>query len=215
MKNIFTCIGNVSKYPAYLRQIYWQVRASRILRLQGVKLEGAITCYGIPIVQRVSGSEISVGDQVTLCSDSRYTALGVSKPVILRTLRFGAKIVIGSETGLSGVVVCAAKSIVIGRQCLFGADVMIIDTDFHPLDPEGRRYRNETEADACPIEIQDNVFVGARAVILKGVTIGEGSVIGAGSIVSRDIPPYTIAAGSPARPLSATPGKFRSLGAQN
>lgn len=214
MKNLFSYTANVSKYPAYLRQAYWLVRTTQIFRFQGVKLEGAIICYGIPIIQRARGSEISIGDRVTLCSDSRYTALGVSKPVILRTLRSGAQLTIGSETGLSGVVICAAKSVVIGRQCLFGADVMISDTDFHSLDPQGRRYRSESDTDAWPVEIHDNVFIGARSVILKGVTIGEGSVIGAGSIVSRDIPPFTIAAGSPARLLREAPGERCILGAQ-
>lgn len=76
---------------------------------------------------------------------------------------------------------------------------MITDTDFHPLAPEGRRYRSELEAQAEPVEIGDDVFVGARAIILRGVTVGEGSVVGAGSVVTRDIPAYSVCAGNPAR----------------
>lgn len=201
MKSLLSHASKVSRYPAYLRQAYWLVRTAQMLRWHGVKTLGAVACYGIPIVQRAPRSEIVIGDGVTLCSDSRYTALGVSKPVILRTLRSGARLEIGSETGLSGVVICASKSIVIGRQCLLGADVMVFDTDFHPLDPHRRRFASEDAADSRPVEIHDNVFIGARSIVLKGVTIGEGSVVGAGSIVSRDIPPFTVAAGNPARPL--------------
>ena len=207
MKGFFSYIANVARYPAYARQIYWKAVSFLIFRSQGVILSGTVTCYGIPIVQRTAGSEIAIGDRVILCSDSRYTALGVSKPVILRTLRAGARLEIGAETGMSGAVICASNSVVIGRQCLFGADVMVFDTDFHPVDPDGRRGKSESEADARAVAIHDNVFIGARSIIMKGVTIGQGSVIGAGSIVTRDIPPFTIAAGNPAQSLKQVPRK--------
>lgn len=211
MKPLLSYATHVRRYPIYVRQIYWWVRARHLFRAQGVRLEGAVTCYGVPIVQRTHNSEISIGNRVTLCSDSRYTALGVSKPVILRTLRPGARLEIGNETGLSGTVICASKSITIGRQCLIGADVMIFDTDFHPIDPHERRKKSENEAEARPVRIHDNVFIGAKSIVLKGVTIGEGSVIGAGSIVSRDIPPFTVAGGNPARPLRDLPSTRRNF----
>jgi acetyltransferase-like isoleucine patch superfamily enzyme len=172
------------------------------LRRKGVRLGGGVCLYGMPIVTLAKDSTIEVGDKVVLCSESMSTALGVSRPVILRTLRSGARISIGNDAGLSGTVVCAAVGVEIGAECLIGADVQIVDTDFHTIKPEGRRHCSDPDKIvAAPVRIGRNVFIGAGSKILKGVTIGENSVIGAGSIVTRDIPPNMIAAGNPARVL--------------
>lgn len=189
----------LDRYPQYFQQVLWLFHSKVLFYVQRVEVSGAIYCHGIPIIERHPESKIEIHGKVSLCSDSRYTALGVSRPVILRTLRPDASIVIGAESGLSGTTVCASKSVRIGKRCLIGADVMISDTDFHPLMPEGRRYRSEAEAAADPVVIGDDVFVGARAIILKGVSIGEGSVIGAGSVVTRDIPAGVVCAGNPAK----------------
>ena len=84
----------------------------------------------------------------------------------------------------------------IGRDVLIGPDVMIFDSDFHPVEPELRLDKAGPET--APVAIADNVFIGARAVILKGVTIGEGAVIAAGAVVTRDVGPREIAMGNPA-----------------
>jgi acetyltransferase-like isoleucine patch superfamily enzyme len=115
----------------------------------------------------------------------------------------GAQITIGDETGLSGTTICAVKSVSIGKRCLIGADVLITDTDFHPINMEGRRYKGASAAASSPIVIEDDVFIGARSIILKGVRIGSGSVIGAGSVVTKDIPANSVAAGNPARWIKA------------
>jgi len=83
---------------------------------------------------------------------------------------------------------------------MLGANVTIADTDFHALEPRGRRFNKNPEAiGSAPVRIQDNVFVGTGAYILKGVTIGANSVVGAGSVVTSSIPADVIAAGNPAR----------------
>lgn len=174
-----------------------------MLRRKGVVLHGRIYLHGLPIVTLAQESVIEVGEKVVLCSESTSTALGVSRPVILRTLRPGARITIGNNSGLSGTVICAAVSVDIGAECHIGADVQIVDTDFHPVDPEGRERNDPNLIKVAPVSIGRNVFIGAGSKILKGVTIGENSVIGAGSIVTRDIPPNVIAAGNPARVLRA------------
>ena len=185
----------------------WQSRASfNRLRSLGVELAADVTLYGMPIVSLADASRISIASRVVLCSESEQTALGVSRPCILRTLRPGAAIVIGAESGFSGTVICAAMSVSVGRECLFGVDVLIADTDFHPLKAAGRRHSdNVDDIAAAPIVIGDNVFIGARSMILKGVQVGENSVIGAGSIVASDIPPNVVAAGVPARVLRDLP----------
>ena len=103
---------------------------------------------------------------------------------------------------MSGCTVCAAQRVTIGDDCLLGVDVLIADTDFHRVAPEGRRWRRDGVRTA-PVEIGDNVFIGARAMVLKGVTIGEGAVVGAGSVVVDDVPAGAVVAGAPARVLGA------------
>ena len=86
---------------------------------------------------------------------------------------------------------------VIGNNVMIGSGVIITTTDSHPIHWEARRLNTEPPASA-PVVIGDDVFISARAIILKGVTIGDGAVIGAGSVVTKSIPPIVIAAGNPA-----------------
>jgi acetyltransferase-like isoleucine patch superfamily enzyme len=110
----------------------------------------------------------------------------------------GATIRIGNGTYLNrGVELVAAQEITIGRDCKIARDVIIMDTDQHAL-PNG-------EIVTRPVTIEDRVWIGARAIVLKGVTIGHDAVIGAGSVVTRDIPPGAIAVGVPARVVRVEP----------
>lgn len=171
-----------------------------VLSFRGVQYGSNLRCLGQPIITRVDGSEIRLGDNIVLASHSSGTALGVRSPVILRCLSPNSLITIGSDTGLSGTVVCAAVEVSIGKRCLIGSDVMIFDTDFHALVPLPRRYLNVAWNEiSSPVYIGDDVFIGARSIVCKGVTIGNGSVVGAGSVVTRDIPAMKVAAGNPAR----------------
>lgn len=181
-------------------QEWWQITVPVRLRSIGVQLGSGVRFYGMPIVSLANSSAVTIGDRAVLASHSGFTALGVSRPCILRTTRPGARIQIGPDTGMSGSIICSAISITIGRQCLIGADVLIADNDFHPVKPEARRYSALAEnIGAAPVVIEDNVFIGTRSIILKGVRIGRDSVIGAGSVVVSDIPAGVVAAGNPAR----------------
>ncbi|WDQ99680.1 acyltransferase [Devosia sp. J2-20] len=107
---------------------------------------------------------------------------------------------IGDDVGLSGAVICAALDVVIGNGCLIGADVMIFDNDFHPVDHPQRRYSIQVDTSQfAPVNIEGNVFIGTKSIICKGVTIGQNSVIGAGSVVTRSVPANSVYAGSPAK----------------
>jgi serine acetyltransferase len=155
---------------------------------------------GEPIVSLKPDSVLEIGDGAVLCSDSRFTALGVSHPVVLRTLLPKARLLIGTGAKMSGVTVCAANSVEIGPGVYIGADAIIADTNFHSLDPEVRNSeRDEVEAVNSPTKVGKNAFIGARAMVLKGVDIGEGSVVGSGSIVTKSVEPWTIVAGNPAK----------------
>lgn len=170
------------------------------LGLRGVRCGRDVTLAGRPLVTGARNGSIVLSDRVELISVSHRTNLGVRSPTILRILAPGAAIYVGEDTGISGAVICSALSVQIGKRCLFGADVMVFDTDFHHLEPAGRRYGapNWSEISA-PVVIEDDVFVGTRSIVTKGVRIGRGSVVGAGSIVTSDVPPMTLVAGVPAR----------------
>jgi acetyltransferase-like isoleucine patch superfamily enzyme len=154
--------------------------------------------YGLPIIQRHRESRLQIGDHLELRSTVRSNPLGATHPVILSTRVKRAELIIGTGFGMTGGTICAEASIHIGDRVTVGANTTISDTDFHPLDPT-RRLADPLDGATAPIVIEDDVFIGMHCLILKGVHIGAGSVIGAGSIVTRDIPPSVIAAGNPAR----------------
>ena len=175
---------------------------------EGVVADESVVYHGAPIIARAHESRIEIGARTVLCSHPAYTALGVSHPVVLRTLRPGAMIRIGADVGISGATICAAKSVEIGMQVLLGSDVMIFDTDFHALRAINRRFNNDmADIPAVPVVIDKNVFIGTGTIILKGVTIGANSVIGAGSVVIHSIPENVIAAGNPARVIRELPDR--------
>lgn len=180
------------KFSRYLAPLWFKSKGVTITNSSNVIL------YGFPIIQIADGASIAIGSRVVLCSRSEYTALGISRPIIIRAMSPGAKVSIGSDVGLSGTTICADKKITIGDNCLIGADVMICDTDFHPINPIGRRYGSEG-IHSAEILIGNNVFIGARTIILKGISVGDNTIIGAGSVVSSSIPSNCIAAGNPCR----------------
>jgi acetyltransferase-like isoleucine patch superfamily enzyme len=121
----------------------------------------------------------------------------------------GAAIHIGARTHLGGnSLFAAAQSITVGDDVLIAFDVLITDHNSHSLHfPERRddvsewmRGRKDwTHVRMAPVVIGDKAWIGARAIILKGVTIGEGAIVGAGSVVTKAVSPWTLVAGNPAR----------------
>ncbi len=152
---------------------------------------------GMPVIQRQRGSRIALGAGLVLRSWPRTNPLMPHHPVVLATRNAGAVIQIGDDCGLTGTTLVAADRIEIGHRVLIGANTTIVDTDFHPLTPEGRRA-DINAGRHRPVVIHDDAFIGMNCLILKGVTIGARSVVGAGSVVSRDVPPGCIVAGNPA-----------------
>ena len=160
----------------------------------------SVIWQGMPIISLFPKSKIILGHNCVFCSRSSQTALGINHPVVLRTLDIGAVLTIGDGVRMSGTTICSAKHVAIGARCVIGANVTIVDTDFHSLDPTIRSTNDDADnAKVKPVVIGCDVFIGGGSFILKGVTIGDGAVIGAGSVVSRDVAPGAVVAGNPAR----------------
>jgi len=94
-----------------------------------------------------------------------------------------------------GGSIVASELVRIGPRCLIGPYVMMLDNDFHRIEPERRLERPPSK----PIVVEENVWIGARVILMSGVTVGRDSCIGAGSVVTADVPPRTFVAGVPAR----------------
>jgi len=109
---------------------------------------------------------------------------------------YGYRIRVGARTFVNyGLVALDVASIAIGDDVQIGPNVQLL-TPTHPIDPDARRAKWEA---AEPIAIEGNVWLGGGVIVLPGVTIGENTVVGAGSIVTKDLPPNVVAAGNPAR----------------
>jgi acetyltransferase-like isoleucine patch superfamily enzyme len=156
--------------------------------------------YGVPIVQKHRDSQMFFGPGLRLRSSLRSNPLGPNHPVILATRKPGACLEIGAHFAMTGGCICAEENIAIGDHVVVGANTTIVDTDFHPLEFQ-MRLLSGANAETARVLIEDRVFIGMNCLILKGVRIGEGSVIGAGSVVTREIPAGVIAAGNPAQIL--------------
>lgn len=153
---------------------------------------------GMPIINIGKNAKITIGDEVTIASGLNNgidTSCGSKINV-----KDNAKLEIGDHTGMTNVVIQCHESVTIGSYVNIGCRTMIFDTDFHSLDWHDRKDGTDiAKRKKSPVIIKNLAFIGAHSIILKGVTIGEKSIIGAGSVVSKNVPDGEIWAGNPAR----------------
>jgi acetyltransferase-like isoleucine patch superfamily enzyme len=165
--------------------------------LWGVDIARACRFYGVTEFKRYPLSSIQIGAHCVFRSAFRSNWAGLNRPCALSTHRKHARIIIGAHSGFSGTVIGAAEQITIGQHVFCGANSMITDFDWHAISPEARYTGGKVGS--APVLIEDNVWLGLNTVVLKGVRIGENSVIGANSVVVSSIPANVIAAGNPAK----------------
>lgn len=157
---------------------HWHLRSA-------ASIGSKVRLWGTPAIYN-SGT-LLIGNKVRLVSTVATLELAVGP---------GGRLEIGDNVYINyGCSIGATQSIRIGANCSIGCHTIMMDNDFHELDPE---RRNEVPPSA-PIVLENDVWLGVRVTVLRGVTIGAGSAIGAGSVVTRDIPPRTVAAGVPAK----------------
>ncbi len=141
-----------------------------------------ILCWGKVRVD-IENGDIDVSSFVRFFPNVRLSLQGVNSKALLKIGRSSS---IGDRTEIH-----VGERIEIGEKCMIAWDCVIMDRDYHPIEGEAERTK--------PVIIEDNVWIGCKAVILKGVRIGKNAVVGAGAIVTKDVPPYAIVGGNPAR----------------
>ena len=154
------------------------------------KIHGLKT-YGKVKVKTNKSAKIVLGSDIVFRSRMFSNYMGINRSCSIAMMKDSAKLEIGQATGFSGTAIGCFENIKIGRNVMFGANTLVTDSDWHEDDFRSGGSR--------PVLICDNVWIGYGAIILKGVEIGENSVIGAGSIVTSSIPANVVAAGNPCR----------------
>ncbi len=167
----------------------------------GLRVDGRI------VVCASRRAAIVLGSHVRFISRHGANLVGLQGPVILHSIADG-RIAIGDHSGGSSVVISSRASVTIGQRVLMGGNVRIYDHDYHSVEAENRRepLRDAQHVRSRPVRIGDDVFIGTNAIILKGVSIGDRSIIGAGSVVSCTVPADEVWAGNPARRVKSLRG---------
>ena len=158
-----------------------------------------ITFKGWCVIHAFPGCSIKIGEGTVLNSSPSSNLLGLYQRIII-VARYGGKIEIGEHCGISGSTIYSWDSIKIGKYTKVGANCKIIDNDFHPVELEYRhKALNEQYAKRAPIVIGNDCFIGMNSIILKGTTLGNNVIVGAGSVVHGSFPDNCIIAGNPAK----------------
>lgn len=179
-------------------------------RLIGIRFGRNIRVHNKVYV--IGQGKIVIGDDFHLTSGDCLNPICRNTYGVLYTMTKEACIIIGNNVGLSSPCLWAKESIVIGNNVNIGGDCIIMDNDAHPTDYLKRRNEFVENVDTIEyyktigtseVVIEDDVWIGARCVVLKGVHIGARSIIAAGSIVTKDIPADVLAGGNPCKVIKS------------
>jgi acetyltransferase-like isoleucine patch superfamily enzyme len=179
-----------------IKSFFFSIICILICELKKIKVSYSTRFYGIAVFYRRPTTKIEIGKNCHFISDFTTNLVGVNRKCILGTHADFAVIQIGDGCGFSGTVIGAAENIKIGNNVFCGANTLITDFDWHAVDP---KLRKSGKSKSAPVIIEDNVWLGINSVVLKGVTIGQNTVIGANSLVIKDIPANVIAGGNPCK----------------
>lgn len=174
----------------YLKYLIFKIRFRKIVCFRGFTI-----CFSF----KDSNIYFLKGNKKTVINSHPLSNLvGLFQRTII-VARYGGKITIGSGCGISGSTIYSMDRIDIGKNVLIGGNCKIIDNDFHPLHVDKRNPQKEEDIKRKPIVIGDGCFIGANSIILKGTTLGNNVVVGAGSVVHGKFPDNVIIAGNPAK----------------
>lgn len=180
--------------------------ARAMLRMHRADLGENLVVDGLIHIRCPRAKSIRIGNNCRIKSRFNSNLVGKTNPTVLQCVDRG-KIMIGDHSGMSFCIISSRAEIRIGNHVNIGGNVRIFDHNFHSLDFMDRR-NGQLDRKGCrsaPIQIGDDVFIGANSIILKGVKIGDRAIIGAGSVVSSCIPSDEIWGGNPAKKIKNVP----------
>jgi maltose O-acetyltransferase len=183
MKKIRHLISKRHKYILALRSVFSRFT---LVTSKKTKLNAPVRIEGLGTID-IKGATLGYrhaprtgNGEIFILSQHPYTSVRIGEGTIVS----------------NNVTIVAQQQVEIGKRCLFGDHLYITDSDFHDISAE---TRHTGPGKTTPTIIADNVWIGSRAIILKGVSIGENSVIAAGSVVTKNVPPNSIFGGNPAK----------------
>lgn len=167
--------------------------------LIGIEVAGTLDIQSFPVCRRHPQARITLGEGVVIRNKLSENLAGICHRTVLVASGRGALLEIGDHTKISGAVFYCHERITIEEYVNIGVGVRIYDGDFHPIDWQKRRVSEPFATAVAPVRICHDAWIGAYAMILKGVTVGERSIVGAGAVVVCDVPPDCIVGGVPAK----------------
>jgi acetyltransferase-like isoleucine patch superfamily enzyme len=200
-------LAKAFRIPRRLRMIFY-IRYNRLnFMLNGVSVGKNMRVHNRFYLSKHKDAKLTIGDNFVFTSGDEINPLSRNIRGCIYLPYPTSEIIIGNNTGISSACLWAKERITIGDRVNIGGDCIIMDTDAHNLDYRvrlskemiGRSSKDAYTAVSAPITIEDDVLIGTRCIILKGVTIGARSIIGGGSVVTKSIPADCIAAGNPCK----------------
>ena len=199
LKRSFWFLKRISYFIREFPDSYYRYKVLKHFNKPGIIFDPTTAYIRGPLYVNIcEGAKVNIGKHFEFVARMPKSTCGWEGRLIVAENAF---LEIGENTGCSSTTICCFQHIKIGSNVKIGAGTLIMDTNFHSIDwQEGRRESEMvTNKKTSPVIIGDDVFIGARTIINKGVTIGERSIVAAGSVVVKDIPADEIWGGNPAK----------------
>ena len=189
-------LANIFHSYENLRRLFSYALFVSIAHAQNCEVDRSVRINGLPYLR--SPGICHFGANVIISSSLSANPIG-GQPKTIIVVGPAGRLVIDDGARISNSTIFATKDIYIGKNVFIGAGCKIYDTDFHSLRLKERLQNNDPGIISEPVFISDGAFIGGHSIILKGVSIGEEAIVGAGSVVTKDIPSLQVWGGNPAK----------------